>query len=280
MNDPEEHFDLQMLGDPLKRVPLRGPVTWTPKGPRSSRPPVNEVPATNVVDIEWNTNGEPKMTTINTSDDLLRLLEHDPQFYQAARRLILTNELLELPTRFNAFVDRVDQFIGKQEQFNDRVDEFIKEQRQFNQRIENSIGELKGNTARYVVAAHFGEIPELLGLEFQDSLSRQQLRQLIGPVGRNISSAGDWQSFIRADLVLITTNPEGETYYIAVEASYTADKRDTTRARRNAELLNSLTGYPCHAVIASVHNVHEIEAELQGPDTYWYQLDPADFTPE
>ena len=220
------------------------------------------------------------MTTINTSDDLLRLLEEDAQFYQAARRLILTNELLELPTRFNAFVDRVDQFITNQEQFNE-------EQRQFNERIEtslrridNSIGELKGNTARYVVAAHFGEIPELLDLEFQDSLSREQLRQLIGPVGRNISSAGEWQSFIRADLVLITTNPDGETYYIAVEASYTADERDTTRARRNAELLRSLTGHPCHAVIASVHNVQEIEAELRRSEVYWYQLDPADFTPE
>lgn len=213
------------------------------------------------------------MTTINTSDDLLRLLEEDANFYQAARRLILTNELLELPTRFNAFVDRVDQFITNQEQFNQRIETSLR-------RIDNSIGELKGNTARYVVAAHFGEIPNLLGLEFQDSLSREQLRQLIGPVGRNISSVGDWQSFIRADLVLIATNPDGETYYIAVEASYTADERDTTRARRNAELLHSLTGHPCHAVIASVHNVQEIEAELNGSGVCWYQLDLADFTPE
>ena len=206
------------------------------------------------------------MTTINNSDDLLRLLEEDANFYQAARRLILTNELLELPTRFNAFAERVDQFIT--------------EQRQFNRRIETSIGELKGNTARYVVAAHFGEIPNLLGLEFQDSLSREQLRHLAGPLGRNISSAGDWQSFIRADLVLITTNPDGDTHYIAVEASYTADERDTTRARRNAELLQRLTGHPCHAVIASVHNVQQIQAELDRPYLHWYQLDPADFTPE
>ena len=241
------------------------------------------------------------MTTINTSDDLLRLLEEDAQFYQAARRLILTNELLELPTRFNAFADRVDQFIGKQEQINEELRQFNKEQRQFNeeqrqfneeqrqfnehvvtslQRINDSIGELKGNTARYVVAAHFGEIPQLLGLEFQDSLSREQLRHLIGPIGRNISSAGEWQSFVRADLVLIATDPDGETYYIAVEASYTADERDTTRARRNADLLQRLTGHPCHAVIASVHNVQEIEDELRGPDVYWYQLNPSDFTPE
>ena len=65
-----------------------------------------------------------------------------------------------------------------------------------------------------------------------------------------------------------------------MEASYTADERDTTRARRNAELLRRLTGHPCQAVIASVHNVQEIEGELRGPEVYWYQLDPADFTPE
>lgn len=75
----------------------------------------------------------------------------------------------------------------------------------------------------------------MLGLEFQDSLSRQQLRQLIGPVGRNISSAGEWRSFICADLVLIATKHDGNTCYIAVESSYTADERNTTRARRNSE---------------------------------------------
>ena len=80
--------------------------------------------------------------------------------------------------------------------------------------------------------------------------------------------------------MLITTNPGGETHYIAVETSYTADQRDTGRARRNAELLQRLTGYPCHAVVASVQNVHEIESELEGPDLHWYRLDPADFTPE
>lgn len=82
------------------------------------------------------------MATINTSDDLLRLLAENAEFYQAARRLILSDELIELPERLARFVDRVESFIVRQGQFND-------EQREFNHRMEAAVGELRGNTARY-----------------------------------------------------------------------------------------------------------------------------------
>ena len=240
-------------------------------------------------------------TTINTSDDLLRLLAENTEFYQAVRRFILTDELIELPERFARFTAEVHDFIARQERFNEeqrqinhRVDNFIEEQhqfnaeqrqfneeqRQFNHRIETSIGELKGNTARYVVGVLFGEIAEQLGFTFKDTLSRQQLRQLIGPQGHTDASSGDRQSFIRADLVVIAEDAAGNTHYIAVEASYTADARDTARARRNAELLQRFTGCPAHAAIASVHNDQGIRAEIDGGEVHWYTLNPDDFIPE
>ena len=87
-------------------------------------------------------------TTINTSDDLLKLLAENTEFYQAVRRLILSDELIELPERFARFTTEVHDFIIRQERFNT-------EQHRFNERIETaiarievSIGELKGNTAR------------------------------------------------------------------------------------------------------------------------------------
>lgn len=49
------------------------------------------------------------MTTINNSEDLLRLLREDAHFYDRARRLILTDELISLPERFAAFAARVDR---------------------------------------------------------------------------------------------------------------------------------------------------------------------------
>ena len=230
---------------------------------------------------------------INTSDDLLKLLAENAEFYQAVRRLILTDELIELPEKFAKFADRVETFITRQEKFNEeqrqlnrRFETFIAEQRQFNEeqrqfnhRVEISIGELKGNTARYVVGVLFSEIAAHLGFTFKDTLMRRDLNTLIGPQGHTDVSSGDRQSFIRADLVVVTTDANGDTHYVAVEASYTADERDTRRARRNAELLQRLTGCPAHAVIASVHNVDSVQAEVDAGTIHWYALDPKDFTP-
>ena len=219
-------------------------------------------------------------TVINTSDDLLKLLAENTEFYQAVRRLVLSDELIELPERFASFATRVDDFIEQQRQFNEEQRQFNEEQRQFNRRIETSVGELKGNTARYVVGVLFGEIAEQLGFSFKDTLSRQQLRQLVGPQGRTDVSSGDRQSFIRADLVVLADDAAGTTHYIAVEASYTGDARDTARARRNAELLQRFTGCPAHAMVASVHNDQDIDAEIDGGEVYWYTLNPDDFIPE
>ena len=65
------------------------------------------------------------MVTINTSDDLLRALRENPEWKEAVRREILTEELMNLPARF-------DKFVGEQRRFNDEQRRFNDEQRQFN----------------------------------------------------------------------------------------------------------------------------------------------------
>ena len=86
------------------------------------------------------------MVTISTSEDLLRVLRENPEWKEAVRREILTEELLNLPARFDRFVAKTEQFqsetqqaIGElrqfnedQRQFNADTKEFIAEQRQFN----------------------------------------------------------------------------------------------------------------------------------------------------
>lgn len=234
-------------------------------------------------------------STINTTDDLIRLLTENAEFYQAVRRLILTDELIRLPERFAAFANRVDDFIveqrginakqqefnAKQQEFDAKQQEFNAEQRSFNRRIEDGIGELKGNAARSVINAYLHEIAAHLGLTLQGSLSRRELGELIGPQGRHADvSSGDRASFIRADLVIIAADADGDAHNIALEASYTADLRDTRRARRNAELLERLTGRSTQAMIASVRNDREAQAEIDRGAVAWYPLDPDDFTPE
>ena len=240
------------------------------------------------------------MTVIHTTDDLIRLLNENDEFRQAVRRHVLSDELIQLPERLAKFEIRVESFIDEQRQFNQRMEteigelrqfnkeqrqfnkeqrQFNKEQRQFNQRMENSIGELRGNTARQVVSTHFIEIAEGMGFQCKGILMRADLVQMLTHSERDDIPHGDRQSFFRADLVVEATDSDGAMHYIAVEASYTADERDTSRAQRNAALLTRFTGHPAHAAIASVRNVHEIQSLIDDGTVYWYALEPDDFTP-
>ena len=244
------------------------------------------------------------MTVIHTADDLIHLLNENDEFRQAVRRHVLSDELIQLPERFAKFETRVEGFIADQRQFNERVNrrfdsidkkleeqrqfnkeqrQFNKEQRQFNQRMETSIGELRGKVARYVVGVHFLEISDGMGFQFKGLLTRLDLGQLIfqrKPAETADIPQNDRRSFFRADLVIEVTDSAGAIHYIAVEASYTADQRDTSRAQRNAAILTRLTGHSAHAAIASVRNVREIQPLIDNGTVYWYALNPNDFTPK
>ena len=50
---------------------------------------------------------EREMVTINTTDDLLRLLDENPEFREAVRSAILTQELIALPAVFASFASEV-----------------------------------------------------------------------------------------------------------------------------------------------------------------------------
>ena len=254
------------------------------------------------------------MTVIHTTDDLIRLLNENDEFRQAVRRHVLSDELIQLPERLAKFETRVEGFIGEQREFNQEQRKFnqrmegsigelrdtvarqgksiarqgdaigelsgtVAEQGKSIARQGDAIGELRGKVARQVVGVHFLEIADSMGFQFKGFLTRLDLGQLIFQRETDIPQ-NDRRSFFRADLVIETTDAEGAIHYIAVEASYTADQRDTSRAQRNAALLTQLTGHPAHAAIASVRNVHEIQALIDNGTVYWYALEPADFTPD
>ena len=91
--------------------------------------------------------------------------------------------------------------------------------------------------------------------------------------GQDLSgiSRGDLRSFHRADLVMQVTDQQGQEYYIAVEMSYTADERDTTRAVRNAEYLERFTGRPANAAVAGLRRDRRIE-DIEPDEVFWYEL--------
>lgn len=62
------------------------------------------------------------MATINTIQDLLRLLDENPEWVDALRARLLTQELLELPERFSQFAAEMTEFKATVERFIEATD--------------------------------------------------------------------------------------------------------------------------------------------------------------
>ena len=204
----------------------------------------------------------------------LLALRDDPDFRDEVRNLLLGDELLQLPERFAQFAAYVNDFIEEQKAFNARVEEFITDQKQFNEsqkqfneeqrainrRVERDLGILKGNAARRLLQLHHDTILEIFQLDFVRTLGRDDLSRMVRESGIATQiEFGQRRSFYAADLVLEGTDADGVTHYVAAEGSFTADHRDTDRARRNAEFLTRFTGCTAHPMVASVSNDREVQ---------------------
>ncbi len=231
--------------------------------------------------------------------EFLDLLERDAEFREAVRRQLLTAELIELPERFAAFVTRVDGFIARTEEFMVstkefmvrteefmvRTEEFMVEQKAINARVDqrlqvitDDLGVLKGHAAGRAARDHVETILDRLGLIYVTILDRRDLVDLL----RRFPDipTGERQSFYRADLVLKAVAADGATRYVAVEASYTADRRDSDRARRNAGFLTRVTGCPAQAVVASLRNDRDVQALVDAGTVHWHRLTEKDLDPD
>ena len=268
------------------------------------------------------------MTIINSQEDFLRALAENPQWREAVRAQLLGENLLQLPARFDTFVERMDVFIeeqkqinAEQKQINAELKVFVEEQKQFNAGISATVAELsatvkelsrqtaelkelhysidrrlhilsndvaqaKGGHARW---STIHEAPSIvLGLNLERSLGLKYVRDVtmaeLATMAHNAAGGdiptNELRSFSRADLVIEVEDASGDTSYLAVEASFTATQRDASRARRNTALLTRFTGKPAHAVIASVRNDRNAEAEIAAGNVWWHELEERDMEVE
>ena len=77
--------------------------------------------------------------------------------------------------------------------------------------------------------------------------------------------------FRDADLIIEAASG-AEAVYVAVEMSYTANRRDSDRAERNARYLAQHEGCLARAAVASVRNDHELQGLIDAGDIHWHQL--------
>ena len=242
------------------------------------------------------------MTTISTTDDLLRAARENAEFREAFRREILTEELLELPQRFaeyaaatDARLDRIEAIVAENSKgiaalventnaTNLRLDSL---ETKFD-RMQADMGDMKGLLIEHIVREDATQAVFDMSLSPVHILSRREVMamwQEAHHAGLTESiSRGNRRSFIRADLVMEALDENGDTCYIAVEASYVAHWRDLERAKRNAQYITRFTQKPTYAAVASVLLHEEVEEDITQSDplpfvgqldykTFWSELE-------
>ena len=202
-------------------------------------------------------------TPITTFEDILQALERDPGLKDALRRHILTEELLQLPAAFAAFVE-------EQRSFNSRTESRLTNADARMGRMEQDMGTIKGYYAQSRMTADAPGIADDMGLTYTRTLTVEDLRQLANSQPMESTTR---RSFRQADLIIEATDGYGERHFIAMEISYTADTRDSDRAVRNAGILTDLTGAKATAAIASVRNSNEVQELVQEGSLYWYEIE-------
>ena len=207
------------------------------------------------------------MTTVNTIEDLMRILDENPEWLEAMRVRLLTRELIELPRVVAHLAKSMD------ERFDEAAQRFAKLESEL-QALRDDIAPMKGAHARNVTMEQADLLVEAMGLTWRRTLAHLDIAELVRSSDTSGIPSNELISFRLADLVVECADAAGETCYAAVEASFTVNGRDTRRAMRNAEYLERFTGRPARAAVAGERIDDRTREDVESGGVFWYPLDP------
>ena len=225
-------------------------------------------------------NEEMTQAVLELREGNAELRESNAELKATTARLTEAVERLEQgQERLTIAVEELQRFVADQREFNADQRQFNSDQREFNQsflrrldRLTTDVGHAKGGYALFSATRQAPGLAYDMGYRFVKQLDMADILALIPRSARARKPANELRSFRQADIIVEAKTDDGETVYIAAEVSFTADQRDTWRARRNAHYLTEFTGKPARPAIASIRNDYEITDEIESGDIFWYQL--------
>ena len=213
------------------------------------------------------------MATAITLQDIMDAIDAEPEMLEALRARLLTRELIELPEKFAAFQTSMLEFQKEtRSQFSEIRGQLVD--------LGTQVGRLNGWVASRTGLEEAPFITDCMGYDYVRLLKRVELIKMVRDSDTTGIRPGDLDSFKRADAIAETTDRDGRARYVAIEISFTAQKRDTARAVRNAEFLARFTGVPASAAVAGVHMSDDIRDEVDGGGVFWHELPMSVLQPE
>lgn len=211
------------------------------------------------------------MTTINTIEDLARILREQPTWADALRALILSEDLLGLPARLEKFIEEqqqvnreLRQFKEEQHRFNVEQRQINVEQRQINQEviqrlnsIEGRLGNLEGGEyERKSRSRALARSMLVLGFESpyiafnQEGVVDPRLTSAIERAVRSGKVAREHMGELYEADLIISAN---DNRHAVFEVSITADNDDILRAKARAGILANITDGNVRAVVITAN---------------------------
>ena len=254
------------------------------------------------------------MTTFNTIEEFLDILDSNPRLLEAVRNKILTEELIRLPHDFAEFRKSTTEFQENTEKNFERIDgrldgidEQLDRQRANYRKQDSAFDRLRGafamegtrryrrDIARTIALARGNRLLEIVVLDDADlnliSVAAQDL-DLSDTFG-DIPERVIFSAFDTADLILkVTENNRDRTeFYVAIEASYTIHDNDITKAAQVARFIQAATGTSAFAVVAGAHVNPDVTGIIiqdendfiraANPDSaLWYEVEVRDMQPD
>ena len=145
------------------------------------------------------------------------------------------------------------------------------------ERLRDDIAPIKGRFAQNLAVEQSVVIALRMRLAYRSRVTQREMADLLGGNDTSDLAANEIESLVLADLIFTAADSNDELWYVALEASYTADERDTRRAIRNAALLTRFTGIRARPVIAAALIDDRIRGDVASGSVFWYALDETEF---
>ncbi len=206
----------------------------------------------------------------------------------AAEVAILTARMDALTARVDALTVRVDALTAELAAFTTEMRAFAEEMRAFaeavNRRLDNidarfdrmerDNSDIKGDSAERKAAREIANIVEDLGKIWVRNLDREEIYALERAANIQGIPRGHLRSYRGADIIAEALEADDDApCYVVVEASYTANGRETTRAIRSAGLLSRFSGKPAYPIIAGVRVDNETREAIDAGEIQYYELE-------
>ena len=187
---------------------------------------------------------------ITSTDEFIRALRENPEFLAAARREILTQELLELPGRFALYSKRTDERLDRMDARFDRID--------------RELGHLKGivfgldidRTGLPKMVSELGMRRTRIVRLAENNRAAEDFNDAVwDALDTDIITKAQYDRLIVTDMIVRgRLGRATDTYsYIVAEASYTLEQEDLEKVRTSRDAIRKV--FPDAPVFGCLYGV-------------------------